>query len=215
MKGVSFTNTAKNGRSVGLPVGSYKRVWSILVAGGRWTWCIHKGTGQGGWKAPTQGGDIDETSYLPLQTDQPNGRLFAISEAYVGASAPARTKVEGGRAAEGEGVRARSSRNRRKRKEIAHWSVGASATNYADLCPHCPLSQSARGAPARPEKKRRRGAVSSLHRRDTGWERCREAANDNDQILLDAPGDETKSEPVWVHGGIHVLEPEGGKQDGR
>lgn len=32
----------------------------------------------------------------------------------------------------------------KERKGIAHRSAGASATNYADLCPHCPLSPSSR-----------------------------------------------------------------------
>lgn len=53
----------------------------------------------------------DNQEHRPtLPSDQPNDRLFA------------------------------DRLRKRERKEIAHWSAGASATNYADLCPHCPLS---------------------------------------------------------------------------
>ena len=53
----------------------------------------------------------DNQEHRPtLPSDQPNDRLFADRP------------------------------RKRERKEIAHWSAGASATNYADLCPHCPLS---------------------------------------------------------------------------
>lgn len=59
------------------------------------------------------------TEHRPtLPTGQPNDRLFADGP---------RKKEEG--------------------KEIAHRSEEASATNYADLCPHCPLSLSAWSGP--------------------------------------------------------------------
>lgn len=69
---------------------------------------------------PRGGGDKQDEEHRPtLPTGQPNDRLFA----------------DGPRKKEG--------------KEIAHRSEKASATNYADLCPHCPLSLSGWRGPKR------------------------------------------------------------------
>lgn len=81
-------------------------------------------------KKKKRGGEGERPAHLPserggdrqehrptLPTGQPNDRLFA----------------DGPRKKEG--------------KEIAHRSEEASATNYADLCPHCPLSLSAWSSP--------------------------------------------------------------------